>query len=64
MREIFLLAEELTRAALRSAWTADPAIRDFVGIAESQWDFNGEGTIRGFGSLEAADYPRDLLGRL
>jgi Protein of unknown function (DUF3306). len=31
---------ELTRAALRQAWTSDPAIRDFVGIAENQWDFN------------------------
>jgi hypothetical protein len=27
---------ELTRAALRRAWTSDPAIRDFVGIAENQ----------------------------
>jgi hypothetical protein len=31
---------ELTRAALRRAWMSDPAIRDFVGIAENQWDFN------------------------
>ena len=31
---------ELTRAALRRAWISDPAIRDFVGIAENQWDFN------------------------
>src|SRR5713226_7987197 len=30
----------LTKAALRRAWVTDPAIRDFVGIAESQWDFN------------------------
>lgn len=47
---------ELTRAALRSAWTADPAIRDFVGIAENQWNFNDRGGIPGFGPLEAADY--------
>jgi hypothetical protein len=47
---------ELTRAALRSAWTADPAIRDFVGIAENQWNFNDHGCIPGFGPLEAADY--------
>src|SRR4051794_10210025 len=26
---------ELTKAALRRAWATDPAIRDFVGIAES-----------------------------
>src|SRR3954447_7345286 len=26
---------ELTRNALRQAWTRDPAIRDFIGIAEN-----------------------------
>ena len=31
---------ELTRAALRAAWVVDPSIRDFIGIADSQWDFN------------------------
>jgi hypothetical protein len=48
--------EELTRAALRSAWTADPAIRDFVGIAENQWDFNDHAAMAGFGPLDAASY--------
>jgi hypothetical protein len=48
---------ELTRLALRSAWSADPAIRDFIGIAESQWDFNDPGAIPGFGPLAAAEYP-------
>jgi hypothetical protein len=48
--------EELTRAALRSAWTADPAIRDFVGIAENQWDFNDHAALAGFGPLEATNY--------
>jgi len=47
---------ELTRAALRSAWTADPAIRDFLGIAESQWDFNDPAAIPGFGPLQEADH--------
>jgi hypothetical protein len=42
---------ELTRAALRQAWTSDPAIRDFVGIAENQWDFNDPNAIPGFGPL-------------
>lgn len=55
---------ELTRAALRSAWTADPAIRDFIGIAESQWDFNDPATIPGFGSLGATDYARNLSARV
>jgi hypothetical protein len=48
--------EELTRAALRSAWTADPAIRDFVGIADNQWDFNDHTAMPGFGPLDATSY--------
>jgi hypothetical protein len=47
--------EELTRAALRNAWSADPAIRDFVGIAEGQWDFNDPTSIPGFGVNTATD---------
>ena len=31
---------ELARAALRRAWTTDPAIRDFIGLSENAWDFN------------------------
>src|SRR3981189_1516101 len=46
---------ELTKAALRRAWTTDPAIRDFVGIAESQWDFNDPTAMPGFGPLRAND---------
>jgi TorA maturation chaperone TorD len=54
---------ELTRAALRSAWAADPAIRDFIGIAESQWDFNDPAAIPGFGPLGVAEYARALDNR-
>jgi len=46
---------ELTRAALRRAWASDPAIRDFIGIAENQWDFNDPDGIPGFGPLLATD---------
>jgi hypothetical protein len=46
---------ELTRAALRRAWASDPAIRDFIGIAENQWDFNDPNAIPGFGPLEQSD---------
>jgi uncharacterized protein DUF3306 len=46
---------ELTRAALRQVWTSDPAIRDFVGIAENQWDFNDPNAIPGFGPLGVTD---------
>jgi TorA maturation chaperone TorD len=48
---------ELTRAALRRAWVTDPAIRDFIGIAENQWDFNDPAAMPGFGPLRAGDVP-------
>lgn len=54
---------ELTKAALRRAWTADPAIRDFVGIAENQWDFTDPAAIPGFGPLEATDDVRQLVSQ-
>jgi Protein of unknown function (DUF3306) len=43
---------ELSRAALRRAWAADPAIRDFVGLAENAWDFTDPNAIPGFGPLQ------------
>lgn len=43
---------ELSRAALRRAWAADPAIRDFVGLAENAWDFTDPNAIPGFGALQ------------
>ena len=54
---------DLTRAALRRAWSADPAIRDFVGLSENSWDFNAAGGVPGFGSLTAED-ARRLLARV
>src|SRR5690349_10098062 len=44
---------ELSRAALRRAWAADPAIRDFVGLAENAWDFTDPDAIPGFGALQS-----------
>lgn len=55
---------ELTRAALRRAWTSDPAIRDFVGIAENQWDFTDPDAVPGFGSLEFTEEVRAMVSRL
>src|SRR6476659_7393376 len=46
------IPQELSRAALRRAWTADPAIRDFVGLAENAWDFNDPNAMPGFGPLD------------
>jgi hypothetical protein len=43
--------QHLARAALRRAWTADPAIRDFVGLQENDWDFTKPDSIPGFGDI-------------
>ena len=48
---------KLTRAALRRAWVSDPAIRDFIGLAENQWDFTDPAAIPGFGPLLETDVP-------
>ena len=55
---------ELTRAALRRAWAADPKIRDFVGLADYDWDFNAPGAMTGFGSLEMTDELRQQIARM
>jgi hypothetical protein len=49
---------QLTRAALRRVWTADPAIRDFVGLAENAWDFTAPDGVPGFGPLTPNDIAR------
>jgi hypothetical protein len=58
---------ELSRAALRRAWSADPAIREFIGLAEYDWDFNSGEAIAGFGPLEMTEELRrrvtDMVGR-
>ncbi|MDQ2953626.1 MAG: DUF3306 domain-containing protein, partial [Pseudomonadota bacterium] len=50
----------LTRAALRRAWSADPAIRDFIGLSENSWDFTAPNGVPGFGPLDPAEIPRLL----
>jgi uncharacterized protein DUF3306 len=50
----------LVRAALRQAWSADPAIRDFIGLSENAWDFTAPAGVPGFGSLAAEDARRLL----
>ena len=44
--------ETLKHAALRRAWSADPAIRDFMGPTENYWDAAGPDGIPGFGDLD------------
>lgn len=51
--------QELMRGALRRAWSADPAIRDFVGLAENAWDFNDPNAMPGFGPLDCS--PAELV---
>ena len=41
----------LRHAALRRVWSADPAIRDFRGLQENDWDFNNPDAVPGFGRL-------------
>jgi hypothetical protein len=55
---------DLTRAALRKAWASDPAIRDFIGIAENQWDFNDPNAIPGFGPLTPTESGVDVLSQI
>ena len=54
---------KLTEAALRRAWLSDPAIRDFVGIAENQWDFTNPTTIPGFGPLQEVNGKLSLIAQ-
>ena len=54
---------ELTKAALRKVWSEDAAIRDFIGIAENQWDFTDPTSIPGFGPLEATDNVAELVAQ-
>jgi hypothetical protein len=55
----------LSREALRRAWLADPAIRDFVGLAENAWDFNDPNAMPGFGPLDyTPEQVRDLVARI
>jgi hypothetical protein len=57
--------EELKRSALRKMWTSDPAIRDFIGIAENQWDFNDPASIPGFGEIDfSPEQVRQMAARL
>ena len=63
------IPQDLMRAALRRAWSADPAIRDFVGLAENAWDFNDPNAMPGFGPLECsqaelADWVDRIVGGL
>lgn len=59
------IPQDLSRAAFRRAWAADPAIRDFVGLAENAWDFNDPHAMPGFGhSIVQKNSLAPWMGRL
>lgn len=55
---------ELRLAALRRAWTMDPAIRDFEGLQENDWNFNDPNGILGFGELDPSFDLKKMLANL
>jgi hypothetical protein len=58
----------LRSAALRRMWSVDPAIRDFIGCVDYQWDFNTPGGLpAGFASELGGDVAKLLaqaIGRI
>src|SRR5262249_54633572 len=55
---------DIARAALRRAWSSDPRIRDFVGLADYDWDYHSTGSAAGFGPLEMTDELRQMVARI
>jgi hypothetical protein len=56
--------KEVARAALRRAWSADPAIRNFVGLAENAWDFNDPTAMPGFSPLPPGYDTKKVLAQI
>lgn len=54
----------LRQAALRRVWVADPKIRDFIGIAENQWDFTPGGNAPGFDFSAPAEEIRRAVAQM
>ncbi|MBI4367333.1 MAG: DUF3306 domain-containing protein [Deltaproteobacteria bacterium] len=55
---------DLKLAALRRAWSADPAIRDFRGLAENDWDFTVPNSAMGFGEIDPSIDVKKMLADL
>lgn len=58
------VSPDLTRAALRRAWLADPAIRDFIGLAENAYDFNAPDGVPGFSPLQPSRELARIVARI
>lgn len=52
--------DALRRAALRRAWTSDPAITGYKPLVEYDWDFNAPG----YGALRATDNAAEVAAAL
>jgi hypothetical protein len=55
---------ELKLAALRRAWSADPAIRNYIGPAENAWDFTAPDSMPGFGDLDPNFDVKEMVAQL
>jgi len=55
---------DIARAALRRAWSVDRRIRDFVGLADYDFDYHAVGGAAGFGPLEMTDELRRTVARI
>ncbi|MBX9925644.1 MAG: DUF3306 domain-containing protein [Hyphomicrobiaceae bacterium] len=55
--------EELRRLAMRKMWALDPQIRDFIEMAENQYDWNTPGGVPGYGDLNPGTDIETLLAQ-
>jgi len=55
------VSEELKRLALRRIWSLDPQIRDFIEVAENQYNWNVPGGAPGYGPIAAGTDLKALL---
>ncbi len=54
----------LRLAALRRVWSADPAISNFKGLAENDWDFTDPNAMTGFGNLDPGTDVKKMLAQM
>ncbi len=54
----------LKHAALRRAWSADPAIRDYIGLNENFWEGVGMDNVPGFGALDPSVDVKKLVAQV
>jgi hypothetical protein len=54
----------LKHAALRRAWSADPAIRNYIGPNENFWEGVGMDNVPGFGALDPSVDVKKLVAQI